>query len=49
MDKDGNLIEDYRTPPMWMGGDDGMPLRLSPKAFVNAASIACVAQADERG
>lgn len=31
------------------GGEDGTPLRLAPKAFVNAASIAWVAQADERG
>lgn len=49
IDKDGNLTEEWKKSDLWMGGDDGTPLRLSPKAFVNAASIACVAQTDERG
>lgn len=33
VDKDGNLTEDYRTSPMWEGGDDGTPLRPSKKAM----------------
>lgn len=49
IDKDGDLTEEWRKSELWIGGDDGTPLRTSPKAFVGAASIAGVAQMDEQG
>ncbi|WP_101723075.1 hypothetical protein [Eggerthella timonensis] len=32
IDAEGNLTEEYRCSPYWVGGDDGTPLRASVQA-----------------
>lgn len=49
IDKDGNLTEEWKKSDLWMGGDDGTPLRLSPKAYGNALSVVRAVDRGKKG